>query len=401
MKNLTSKPLGVLVLSLSFLGSVPLASVLHAQDRTEVNSERDDRDDNSENDGRERILTIDHFVPHISTVPANEGDEVELFVRERVRRGKDDEQDDNGHHRGRRVVLMVQGSTQPTVPIFDLRFENYSWMAFLAEAGFDVFAIDLTGYGSSPRPMMDDPCNASRAQQRSLLIPNPLANECAAPYPFKLTTIQSDWDEIDTVVDYLRNLRGVEKVSLIGWSHGGPRMGGYAARHPEKVDKLFLYAPAFYDRRGPSDPPDVLPEPGVPLQVRTIASFFSVWDRQVRCENQFTPEIRSVLRSTILQQDPLGSTWGDGELWRAPLQNTLWGWNATFARQIEAPTLIIRGELDTQELEPPQRNLFADLGAEDKVFVKVACAAHQLVWEAVRLKDDGDLMCRTEPQAAR
>lgn len=67
MKNPASKPLGVLVLSLSFLGSVLQGSVLHAQDRTEVDSEGNDRDDNSENDGHERILTIDHFVPHVST----------------------------------------------------------------------------------------------------------------------------------------------------------------------------------------------------------------------------------------------------------------------------------------------------------------------------------------------
>jgi len=31
------------------------------------------------------ILTIDHRVPHDSTVPANKGDRVDLFVRERVR----------------------------------------------------------------------------------------------------------------------------------------------------------------------------------------------------------------------------------------------------------------------------------------------------------------------------
>jgi pimeloyl-ACP methyl ester carboxylesterase len=59
----------------------------------------------------------------------------------------------------------------------------------------------------------------------------------------------------------------------------------------------------------------------------------------------------------------------------------LWGWNATFARQIEAPTLIIRGEFDDGSEETRQRNLFADLGAEDKVFVRVACASHALVWE--------------------
>ena len=253
-------------------------------------------------------------------------------------------------------------------------------MAFLAEAGFDVFAMDLTGYGLSPRPRMDDPCNASRAEQERFLIPNPLPEPCPPSYPFRLTTSQSDWDEIDTVVDYIRDLRGLDKVNLIGFSFGGPRKGGYAARHPEKVDKLFLYAP-FYNRLEPNDPPDVIPEPGVPLGIRTIGSFFAGWDAQVGCENQFTPAIREVLRSTILDFDPLGRTWGTEDLWRFPVQNTRWRWNPAFASKIEAPTLLIRGDFDATVPEADVRGLYRDLETEQKVFVHVACAAHQLVWE--------------------
>lgn len=335
--------------------------------RAQVNGSREDSG----------VGTIDHFVPHISTALANLGEPVELFVRERVQ--VDDERENNeGHHRRRPVVLMVHGATTPVVPVFDLRFGNYSWMGFLAEAGFDVFAVDLQGYGLSPRPLMDDPCNTQPSQQ-PLLIPYPLSEPCVPPYPFKMA-IQSDWDEIDTVVDYLRNLRGVEKVNLVGWSRGGPRTGGYAARHPEKVDKLFLYSPAMYHRSGPSVPPP-LPEPGFLMQLGKISNSFATWDGEVGCENQFSPDIRGPLRSTILQFDPLGSTWGDGELWRAPLQNTLWGWNAEFAQLIGAPTLIIRGEFDMTAPEPLQRDLFEDLGTDHKVFVKVACASHQLVWE--------------------
>jgi len=105
---------------------------------------------------------------------------------------------------------MIQGATTPAVAVFDLRFRNYSWMAFLAEARFDVFTMDLQGYGVSTRPRMDDPCN-TQATQQDLLIPFPLSEHCAPSYPFKMA-MQSDWDEIDRVVDYIRDLRGVEKV---------------------------------------------------------------------------------------------------------------------------------------------------------------------------------------------
>ncbi len=63
------------------------------------------------------------------------------------------------------------------------------------------------------------------------------------------------------MVDYIRDLRGVERVSLIGVSAGGPRMSGYAALHPEKVDKLIMFDVA--DLYQPVDPPDTLPPPAI------------------------------------------------------------------------------------------------------------------------------------------
>ena len=332
-----------------------------------------------------RITTIDHLVPHISTVHANFGQHVELFVREKVRLDGDESAADGD---GKRVVLMITGATTPALAVFDVPFENYSWMTYLAEARFDVFAMDLTGYGSSPRPQMGEPCNLSKAQQ-NLLIPGRLTATCEPTYAFKMD-MRSEWEEIDTVVDYLRDLRGVERVSLVGWSRAGPRIGGYAARHPDKVEKLVLYSPAAYDRNRPPPPtlrPELRepPEKGVFMQLGTIEGSVSTWDGQVGCSNQYTPAIREAIRSSILASDPLSLTWRrDNEtphVWRAPALNTIWGWNATDASQIVAPTLIIRGALDTQAPEPLQRDLFVDLAAKKKVFVRVACAGHQLLFE--------------------
>jgi pimeloyl-ACP methyl ester carboxylesterase len=279
---------------------------------------------------------------------------------------------------------MIQGANTPVLPTFDLQFENYSWMDYLAGAGFDVFAMDLTGYGLSPRPKMDDPCNTSESDQRAFLIPETLSNICPPSYPFRLSTTQTDWDEIDTVVDYVRQLRGVDRIHLIGWSRGGHRAGTYAARHRDKVEKLFLYAPAMYNRFGSSDPPDVVPGAGVPTTIVGRGALFNVWNGQVGCENQFTPAIREVIASTVMEVDAIGSTWGTEGVQRSPVQPTpLWGWNQEFARQVDAPTIIIRGDLDTQAplVGHQLRELFADLGSANKVFVHVACTGHQFVWE--------------------
>jgi pimeloyl-ACP methyl ester carboxylesterase len=331
------------------------------------------------------IQTTDYLVPHISTVPANAGKRVELFVREKVQT----------HRRGKSpVVLMIGGATISAVPDFDLPYENYSWMEYLAMAGFDAFAMDVTGYGLSPRPMMDDPCNNSASDQQTYLLPKPLAQPCKPSYPFMLSSLESDFDEIDRVIDYVREVRNVDKVSLIAWSRGGNRAGGYTARHPEKVEKLFLYAPGRYMRLNPSDPPVPFPLPGVPSTVVGVADLYkNTWDINGgtnapftgMCDNQYDPAIRPVVTATQMEFDPLGSTWGTAGVRRSPLfpsGSMLSGWNGRFAAQITVPTLIIRGDLDTGVPLGDIQDLLGDLvSAPQKVFVHVACASHYLVWE--------------------
>lgn len=162
------------------------------------------------------LRTIDHKVPHVSTVPANEGEQVEIFLREKVMA--------SGGAQPQPVVLMVHGGVSPSTLAFDVEHETYSWMGYLARAGFDVFAMDMTGYGKSAHPKMDDPCNVSPALQKTL-IPKTLDEVCKPPYPFQLVNRQSEHDELDRVIEYIRNLRGVDKVNLLGWSGGGYRTG--------------------------------------------------------------------------------------------------------------------------------------------------------------------------------
>src|SRR6266478_3008662 len=74
------------------------------------------------------IRTIDHYVPHVSTVDANYGEQVELFVREKVRRDLQVDIERSGGRKERLpVVLMIGGATTPAVALYDLPFKNYSW----------------------------------------------------------------------------------------------------------------------------------------------------------------------------------------------------------------------------------------------------------------------------------
>ena len=321
------------------------------------------------------IATSEHKVRVVSKVPSIAGQTVEIYVRERFRQGA------AAIPPADRVVLFVHGAGTPAEVAFDVPRADYSWMAYLANAGFVVYAMDTSGYGRSVRPApMNDPCNLSQEQQKQF-IPAVIPAPCAASYPGQLTTIASDWHDIDAVVDHIRATRKVERVSLVAWSLGGPRAGGYAAQHPEKVHRLVLLAPA-YNRDARSDPP-TLPSPGTVFNTQSRAEFDANWDRQVACPNQVDPAVRDVVWTEMLASDPVGSKWGTG-VRRAP-NTTTWGWNAEMIGHTRTPTLMVAGALDRQV--PPDRVkvAFSDLGASDKVLLDLGCASHNAMWEANHL----------------
>src|SRR6476660_3160551 len=159
-------------------------------------------------DDGKRILRIDHYVQVRSAVPAISEQSTAIYVREVVEAG-------TVLRRGPaadRVALFIHGAGTPAEVSFDVPYQDYSWMAYLAHAGFDVFSMDMTGYGRSTRPAaMNDPCNLTKEQQ-ALYVPSLISAPCAASYPQQMTTLASDWHDIDAVVDRVRALRHVDKV---------------------------------------------------------------------------------------------------------------------------------------------------------------------------------------------
>jgi pimeloyl-ACP methyl ester carboxylesterase len=328
-------------------------------------------------DDGQRLLTIDHYVRVASKVPSLAGQLAQIYVRERVGAGVAL----RGAPGPDKVVLFVHGAGTPAEVAFDAPIGTHSWMAYLAHAGFDVFSMDTTGYGRSTRPApMNDPCNLAETQQAQF-IPGLLAAPCKPTYPGQLTSLGSDWHDIDAVVDHIRKIRGVAKVSLIAWSLGGPRAGGYAAQHPEKVHKLVLFAPA-YNRTAAATPPS-LPAPGVVFNTQTESEFIANWDRQVGCPAQYDPKVRDAVWAEMLASDPVGATWGTG-VRRAP-STTTWGWNQAAIAGMKTPTLIIAGVHDKQVTPDRVKVAFDDLGATDKVLVDLACSSHNAMWEANHL----------------
>lgn len=324
--------------------------------------------------GGDELVRIDHYVRVKSAVPAMAGQYAQIYVREVVQPGAAL----RGAPARDRVALFIHGAGTPAEVAFDVPYGSYSWMAYLARAGFDVFAMDMTGYGRSTRPLaMNDPCNLSAAQQ-ALYVPQLIPAPCPASYGKQMTTLASDWNDIGAVVDHIRALRSVDQVSLLAWSLGGPRSGGYAAQNSAKVRSLVLLAPA-YNRNARAEPPERVPADGPAFNTQSRAEFRANWDRQVGCPDQYEPAALESVWSEMIASDPVGATWGPG-VRRAP-QTTVWGWTQAAVQKTQIPALLVAGVHDRQVSPERVRELYDDWGSPRKVFVDLGCSSHNAMWE--------------------
>ncbi|HKD28836.1 MAG TPA: alpha/beta fold hydrolase [Xanthobacteraceae bacterium] len=322
----------------------------------------------------EHVLRVDHYVSVRSTVPAIAGQTTPIYVREVVRAASAL----RDRSIANRLVLFIHGAGTPAEVAFDVPYQDYSWMEYLAQAGFDTFAMDTTGYGRSTRPAaMNDPCNLSAAQQLALAAGG-RTEACAPSYGQQMTTIASDWNDIGAVVDYLRALRGASQVSMVSWSLGGPRAAGYAAQNPDRVGKLVLLAPA-YNRDASATAPTPVPAVGAAMNAQSRDDLTALWNRQVGCPDQYEQGVFKAVWQAMLESDPVGATWGPG-VRRAP-NVTNWGWTTAMVAATKTPTLMITGAHDGQVQPSRVRDLYADIGSRSKVLIDLACSSHNAMWE--------------------
>jgi pimeloyl-ACP methyl ester carboxylesterase len=214
-------------------------------------------------------------------------------------------------------------------------------------------------------------CNLSAQQYQQVF-----GASCEPVHNSAITTMASDWDDIDAVVNYLLRRTNVERVHLVGWSQGGPRTGGYAARHPDKVATLVQLAPAYF-RESPATPSAALLA-GPVMTKQSRSDFMDGWNRQVGCENQYDPAVASVIFDEMLASDPVGATWGEG-VRRAPRVPTF-GWTPQAVAAMQTPLLMVAGAQDVQITPDRVAALYDDYGGR-KLLLEMPCASHNAMWE--------------------
>jgi pimeloyl-ACP methyl ester carboxylesterase len=216
---------------------------------------------------------------------------------------------------------------------------TYSLMDHLAGQGFDVFAVDYQNYGRSDR----HPCGLC-------------------------VTTQVAANDVNATVDYIRKLRGVDKVHLLGWSWGTTVTGLFTMQHPEKVNRLVLYAPPVWSS---------------PIRMAPTAEFRTITPDNSRGLFELPAADAIAVETWVKEVAQSGGRAPNGVLLDLFTKMPL-----TDPTRIAVPTMIILGDLD--RLTPiTQANLpgyFAALPNTDKQFIIVPGAGHALTVQKPRLR---------------
>lgn len=308
------------------------------------------------------LTTTDYFLSHQSKEPfyreQNLDPHVVLHLREVVKAGTE-----RTAGKDNKVLLFLHGGTFPGTVAFDLDYEDVSMMRHFAKLGWDTFALDLQGYGQSTRPpIMDEPDKYPDSK---------------APISLEVTV-----DDVGRAVDFIRDLRGVDKVHLLGWSSAAmaeaPR---YAIQEPDKVAKLILYA-TNYLGKGKSAEERRQQDAKREAEKNRYGnpSDLQRWVKLGTKEEYLIPGAFEAYAQAHLASDPKSAELG-GRV-RAPWGRFI-GWPEPHfdAGSIQVPTLVIRGESDTLATREDNQQLLDDLGSTVKAYVEIEQAGHMIQFE--------------------
>jgi len=272
-----------------------------------------------------------------------------------------------------RTVLFVHGATYPAHASFDLKLDGLSWMEYIAARGYDVYLLDVRGYGNSTRPkeMADKPDEHSPVVRGDAAI-----------------------KDISAVVDFILKRRNIPRLELIGWSWGTSLMATYTTRNPGKVERLVLYAPIWIRQT-----PSLVTAGSGPL-----GAYRTVTREQARTRwYTGVPEDKKAAlipagffdawADATWASDPQGAKL-DPPAIRAPngvVQDGLEYWSAGKPyydpAKITVPTLLVLGEWDHDTPPYMAQTLFPLLvNSPGKRLVELAEGTHHIVMEKNRVK---------------
>jgi pimeloyl-ACP methyl ester carboxylesterase len=269
-----------------------------------------------------------------------------------------------------KTLLYVHGTTQAASTTFDLPLDGLSWMDYIASRGYDVYLVDLRGYGRSTRP--------------------PEMEKPAAENPPIVRTDVAVKD-VAAAVDYILARRKVSKINLMGWSWGTAIIGRYAMQNSDKVNRLILYAPGWIRKTPTTASPAPLGayqawtmeqarnrlQTGAPEEKKKDlmpAAWFEAWSAAALATDPAGAKQRPPVVRT-----PNGTVQDTQEYWFAG--KPLWE-----PAEIKAPALVVLGEWDGLNQLSWQAVFGRLTNAAYKRFVQIGQGTHLLFLEKNRMQ---------------
>jgi pimeloyl-ACP methyl ester carboxylesterase len=230
----------------------------------------------------------------------------------------------------RRAVLLVHGRTWSGRPDFDLQVpgEQRSFMDALVREGYAAYALDLRGYGGTPR------------DATGFLTPERAAADVAAA---------------------LRAIGG--RPVLFGWSLGSMVAQLTSQRDPDAVGALVLFG-------YPTDPDRKMPEraePDAPARKPTTAEAAA---SDFIAPGVISKQAIAAYVQAALAADPVKMDW------RRDIE-----WNALSPEAVRVPVLLLQAELDPLAKTDAHARLFTRLGTSDRQWVVIPKGDHAALLE--------------------